>query len=250
MEGSFSGLQTKRRGFDGQLRRWKRPELGWQGGDWALRHEDVIALVGRTKIVAILRGDMGGRELEIAAALEEGGVAALEVSIVSANYAAAITRLAKQVGERMAIGAGTVLSVEQLREVQGCGASFIVSPNFDPEVVEETRRLGLGSFPGAYTATEVVAAWKNGADAVKIFPSGGVGHLRALRAPLPQIRMVPTGGINAANAGEFLAAGAWGLGIASELVSAKEMATVTTAELSRRARALSDAVAAAGKQHG
>jgi 2-dehydro-3-deoxyphosphogluconate aldolase/(4S)-4-hydroxy-2-oxoglutarate aldolase len=208
-----------------------------------VRHDDLIALVGRTKIVAILRGDLDGREVEIAGALAAGGVAAVEVSIVSPRYAAAIARLAKELGGQMAIGAGTVLTVEQLHEVADCGASFIVSPNFDPEVVEETRRLDLGSFPGAYTATEVVAAWKAGADAVKIFPSGGVEHLKALKAPLPQIRMVPTGGVTGENAGEFLAAGAWGLGIASELVSTREMQTVTAAELTRRALVFSAAVA-------
>jgi 2-dehydro-3-deoxyphosphogluconate aldolase/(4S)-4-hydroxy-2-oxoglutarate aldolase len=108
--------------------------------------------------------------------------------------------------------------------------------------VEETRTLGLASFPGAYTATEVVAAWRAGADAVKIFPANGPEYIRALKAPLPQIRFIPTGGITPANAAEFIASGAWALGVASELVSAKEIATVDAATLTARAASFTAAL--------
>jgi len=190
-----------------------------------MKHDKVIDLVQKTRIIAILRGDMGGRELAIAEALAEGGVDALEVSIVSPNFAAAIKNLAAHLGSKIAIGAGTVLTTEQLREVVDCGASFIVSPNFDPDVVQLTRTLGLASFPGAYTATEVIAASRAGADAVKIFPAVGLGpeYIKALRGPLPQTRFVPTGGITLTNASAYIAAGAWALGIGSELVNASDL---------------------------
>ena len=190
-----------------------------------MTHDAVIELVQKTRIIAILRGDMGGKELAIAEALAEGGVSALEVSIVSPNYVAAIKNLAVHLGSKIAIGAGTVLTTEQLREVTDCGASFIVSPNFDPEVVALTCTLGLASFPGAYTATEVIAASRAGADAVKIFPAVSLGpdYIRVLRGPLPTTRFVPTGGITLANAPAYIAAGAWALGIGSELVGASDL---------------------------
>ncbi len=190
-----------------------------------MNHDEVIDLVQKTRIIAILRGDLGGRELDIAAALVEGGVKVLEVSIVSPNYAAALKNLAKHLGDKVAIGAGTVLTTDQLREVADNGASFIVSPNFDAGVVQLTRSLGLASFPGAYTATEVVAASRAGADAVKIFPATSLGpdYIKALRGPLPKTRFVPTGGITLANASSYIAAGAWALGIASELVGAADL---------------------------
>ncbi len=190
-----------------------------------MNHDAVIDLVQKTRIVTIIRGDLGDRELEIAAALIEGGVQVLEVSIVSANYTAVLKNLAKHLGDKVAIGAGTVLTIEQLHEVANCGVSFIVSPNFDAEVVAATRKLGLASFPGAYTATEVVAASKAGADAVKIFPANSLGpdYIKALRAPLPTTRFVPTGGITVATAPSYIAAGAFALGIASELVGTADL---------------------------
>jgi len=191
-----------------------------------MTHDAVLDLVQKTRIIAILRGDMAGRELEIAEALAEGGVSALEVSIVSPNYAAAIRNLAEKLGSKIAIGAGTVLTTGQLGEVADAGASFIVSPNFDPEVVAQTRKLGLASFPGAYTATEVVAASSAGADAVKIFPAVSLGpeYIKALLGPLPTTRFVPTGGITIANAPAYIAAGAFALGIGSDLVGKSDLA--------------------------
>jgi len=190
-----------------------------------MTHNAVLNLVQKTRIIAIIRGDMAGRELEIAEALAEGGVSALEVSIVSPNYAAAISNIAKHLGSKIAVGAGTVLTTDQLREVADSGASFIVSPNFDPVVVAETRKLGLASFPGAYTATEVVAASRAGADAIKIFPAVSLGpnYIKALLGPLPDTRFVPTGGITIANAPAYIAAGAWALGIGSELVGSSDL---------------------------
>ncbi len=203
-----------------------------------MRHEEVISLVESSRIVAIVRGDLQEREIEIAGALAEGGVVAVEISIVSPNYAAAIRNLAKQLGDFVAVGAGTVLTTEQLREVAECGASFVVSPNFDPEVVKLTRELGLASFPGGYTPSEAVAATRCGADAVKIFPavSLGPGYIKALRAPLPTTRLVPTGGITVENAGEYIAAGAWALGIGSELVSRRDLESPEPAVIAAKAR--------------
>jgi Entner-Doudoroff aldolase len=181
--------------------------------------------VQKTRIIAILRGNLLGKETEIAAALVDAGVTAIEVSAVSAGFAEMIRNLSRSFAGRAAIGAGTILKLAELHQAVSAGASFVVSPNIDSRVVAETKRLGLASFPGAYTATEVVQAIDAGADAVKIFPAVSLGpsYIRALRGPLPTARLVPTGGIDLGNLRSFLEAGAFALGIGSELVGATEM---------------------------
>ena len=176
--------------------------------------------IERTRIIAILRGPTDGPETEIGEVLVEVGITVMEVSLVSADALGAILRLAKRLQGRAEIGAGTVMSAEQVKAAADAGASFIVSPNIDRAVIAETLALNLSSFPGAYTPTEVVEAIRSGAHAVKLFPaiSLGVPYLRALRAPMPNVRLIPTGGVDASNLAEYIRAGAWAAGIGSELV--------------------------------
>jgi 2-dehydro-3-deoxyphosphogluconate aldolase/(4S)-4-hydroxy-2-oxoglutarate aldolase len=134
-----------------------------------------------------------------------------------------IESLVKRFDARALIGAGTVLSAEQAEACIDAGAQFVVSPGFDAAMVELVLRKDVPCMPGALTPTEVITAWKAGVDMVKIFPCsamGGAKYLRALKGPLPQVKMLPTGGVNAATAHEYLAAGAAALGIGSELVDA------------------------------
>jgi len=203
-----------------------------------MTRQEVLEHIQRTRIIAIIRGEMHGKELEIAEALVEGGISALEISIVSPSYDAAIRKLALHLGDRIAIGAGTVLTVEELRRVADCGASFIVSPNIDRPVIELTRNLGLASFPGAYTPTEIVLADRYGADAVKVFPAVSLGplYIRALQGPLPGIRLIPTGGIHVQSLAEYQAAGAWAVGIGSELVGCQELDHFDPQQLTDKAR--------------
>jgi 2-dehydro-3-deoxyphosphogluconate aldolase/(4S)-4-hydroxy-2-oxoglutarate aldolase len=203
-----------------------------------MTRQEVLEHIQRTRVIAIVRGEMHGKELEIAEALVEGGIAALEISIVTPGSDAAIRKLASRLGDRIAIGAGTVLTVEELRRVADCGASFVVSPNIDPPVIELTRNLELASFPGAYTPTEIVLADRYGADAVKVFPAVSLGapYIRALQGPLPGIRLIPTGGIHLQNLAEYQAAGAWAVGIGSELVGYQELNHFNPQQLTEKAR--------------
>ncbi len=172
------------------------------------------------RIIAILRGDFGGREEEIVAAMHEGGLTAVEVTLNSPGALAAISRLAARFSATMAVGAGTVLTTTEVKQAADAGASFIVSPNCDVSVIEATKQLGLTCLPGCFTPSEVVTAINAGADAAKLFPANalGPGFVRALRGPLPQIRTVPTGGVTAEMAREYFAAGAWAIGAGSELL--------------------------------
>ena len=172
------------------------------------------------RIVAILRGDFAGREEDIVAAMIEGGLTAVEVTLNSRDVMAAINRLAKRFGFEIAVGAGTVLTPNEVLRAADAGAQFIVSPNRDLAVIEQTKKLGLISLPGCFTPSEIVEAINAGADAAKLFPANALGpaFVKALRGPLPQIRTVPTGGVTADLAREYFAAGAWAIGAGSELL--------------------------------
>jgi 2-dehydro-3-deoxyphosphogluconate aldolase / (4S)-4-hydroxy-2-oxoglutarate aldolase len=161
---------------------------------------------------------------------------------------AVIRALVAELGARAVVGAGTVLDAEAAGACLDAGAAFVVSPGLDLATVAAVHARGVPMMPGALTPTEVIAAWKSGAEMVKIFPCGSLGgpkYLRALRGPLPQVKLLPTGGINVDNAGEYLAAGAAALGIGSELVDPVALAEGRDALLTERARALVAAVAAA-----
>lgn len=215
-----------------------------------MSREHVLNLLEAKRIVAILRGDMKGRELEILAALEQAGIGAVEMSIVSPDFDATLARITASFGARMAIGAGTILTLDDLNRAIAAGASFIVSPDGNREVIEATLRAGLVSVPGAYTPTEIVQVKRWGADAVKLFPASGLGpqYVRAVRAPLTDLRIVPTGGVRLADLPAYWQAGAWAVAVGSELVNASRINDPDLTELSSVARAF--AVAAEKSQHG
>src|SRR5262249_11941028 len=157
------------------------------------------------------RASSGDLLVDVAQALLAGGVEVLEVTFTVPNAVRVIERVAEKLGDRILLGAGTVLDPETARAALLAGAEFIVAPNTNPAVIELSRRYGKAVMPGAFTPTEVVAAWEAGADVVKIFPSDTVGakYLKALKAPLPQIPMMPTGGVTLETAADFLKAGAF-----------------------------------------
>lgn len=196
------------------------------------------------KIVAILRGDYGAMVEEIAAALSEAGITAVEVTMNSPNALASINRLAMKFASRMAVGAGTVLRPAEVEQAAKAGAQFIVSPNRNASVIETTKREGLVSLPGCFTPSEIVEALDAGADAIKIFPANTLGpaYVKAVRAPLGKIRIVPTGGVTPESAKDYLNAGAWALGVGSELVSADVKTPGGLERLRERATAFVKAV--------
>jgi 2-dehydro-3-deoxyphosphogluconate aldolase/(4S)-4-hydroxy-2-oxoglutarate aldolase len=178
------------------------------------------------KIVAILRGVEPSQVPAIAAALADGGIRALEITLNSPDALAVIGRLSTRFGDRLLIGAGTVLDAEEATAAMSAGARFIISPALDIPTIQMTRALGGISIPGAFTATEILTAYRNGADIVKVFPASvGVGYFRDLRGPLPQIPLMPTGGVNLENIRDFQQAGAVAFGIGSALVDARQPVT-------------------------
>ncbi len=171
------------------------------------------------KIVAIIRGAQADDVVHIAGALHEGGVKLLEVTLNSPGALSAISKVVSTMSAQVTVGAGTVLDAEMAKAAMNAGARFIISPSLDIETIQATKQGGAVSIPGAFTATEIYSAYKNGADIIKVFPASiGPGYLKDIRGPFPQIPLMPTGGVNLTNIREFQKAGAVAFGIGSALV--------------------------------
>jgi 2-dehydro-3-deoxyphosphogluconate aldolase / (4S)-4-hydroxy-2-oxoglutarate aldolase len=209
---------------------------------------DVLAHIEEVALVPVVRAPSAELALAAVDAILEGGISIFEITLTVPGAVQLIEKLAQRVAGRAVIGAGTVLTPEQAASVIDAGAQFIVSPGLDAPTIELVLKRGVVCLPGALTPTEVIAAWKLGADMVKIFPCsamGGAKYIKALKAPLPQVKMLPTGGVSAATAREYLDAGSSALGIGSELVDAKALAAGQGSVVTARAKELVDAVRAA-----
>jgi len=198
---------------------------------------EIPAALEETRIVAILRRTDSSRAIETARAILAGGVRAIEVTCDSDGVFEMIQAIAAEFGDQLLVGAGTVLDIETAEKALKAGATYIVSPHTDATLISAMAERGVPCVPGAFTPTEALTAWRAGAVVVKLFPSGpiGPGHLKDLLGPLRQIRFLPTGGVTLDNAPDFIAAGAWGLGIGSALVDGPLVAEGRFDELTRRA---------------
>lgn len=211
--------------------------------------QTVLETIQKTKVIAIVRGIPSTQILGLAEAIRAGGLRCLEVTFDHSAEGGieetlrSIRLLKKELGEGMCIGAGTVLTVEQVRQAKEAGAGYIISPNTDEAVIRETKALGMVSIPGAMTPTETANAWAWGADVVKLFPAGvlGSGYIKALKAPLKHIPVTAVGGISPQNTREFLDAGCVGVGVGGNLVSAKLVNEGRMEEITATARAYAEA---------
>ena len=178
-------------------------------------------------VVAVVRAESSESLVKVVQALADGGVTAAEITFTVPDAVEVIRRVRKEVGDAIVLGAGTVLDPETARAALLAGAEYIVAPTVNLDVIRLCRRYDKVVMPGAFTPTEVVAAWEAGADVVKIFPAdiGGPPFLKALRGPLPQVRLMPTGGVDLTTAEQFLKAGACCLGVGSALVDPKTIAS-------------------------
>lgn len=199
-------------------------------------------------VVAVMRGVDRETVLDIGAALQAGGVTAMEVTAETPGATGMIGSLSDYFADDdVVVGAGTVLDTETARAVISAGAEFVVSPTLNTEVVELCNRYDVVSAPGVFTPTEALRAYEAGADVVKVFPakSGGPGHVSAIKGPLGQIPIVPTGGVGPDNAAEYIEAGAVAVGVGSALISDEVVESGDFEVLEQTARALVDTVATA-----
>jgi len=174
-----------------------------------------------------------------AEAIAAGGITILEVTMTVPGALDAITQLVKNLGSEVLVGAGTVLDAQAARQCFDAGAQFLVSPGLDLGTIKAATEAGKLMMAGALTPTEVIAAWKGGADFVKVFPAsavGGASYLKALRGPLPQVQLVPTGGVNLNTAADFIRAGAAALGVGGELILTAALNSGDTAQITELAK--------------
>ena len=173
-------------------------------------------------LVPVLRSKSAAEAHGLVEAMLAGGVTVMEVTMTIPGAISVIRSLREKYGDQLLLGAGTVLDAQQCAAAIEAGAEFVVSPSLHLEVISKTKALGKISIPGALTPTEVVTAWNAGADYVKVFPCSAVGgpsYLKALKAPLPHIRLIPTGGVTLETASQYLKSGAALLGVGSDLVN-------------------------------
>lgn len=197
-------------------------------------------------IVAIVRAPSGEMMVDVAEALLAGGVEVMEFTFTIPRAHRVLEAVADQLGDRILLGAGTVLDAETARTALLAGAEFIVSPVVRHDVIRLCRRYDKLVMPGALTPTEVLDAWEAGADVVKVFPSDftGPAYLKALHGPLPQVRLLPTGGVDLSTASDYLRAGACALGVGGALVRPQALATGNFTEIEALARQFVDVVRA------
>jgi 2-dehydro-3-deoxyphosphogluconate aldolase / (4S)-4-hydroxy-2-oxoglutarate aldolase len=190
-------------------------------------------------IIPVVRASSAHQALLAVEAIRAGGISIVEVTMTVPGAIEVIGQLAKTAGSDVLVGAGTVLDAKTAQQCLDAGAEFLVSPGFDAQTVKFAREKGILVIPGALTPTEIIMAWNAGGDLIKIFPCGTVGgakYIKALKGPLPQVPMIPTGGVNLDTAADFILAGAEALGVGGELISASALKSGKTNEITDAAR--------------
>ncbi|HTS34766.1 MAG TPA: bifunctional 4-hydroxy-2-oxoglutarate aldolase/2-dehydro-3-deoxy-phosphogluconate aldolase [Candidatus Solibacter sp.] len=207
--------------------------------------DDAIRRIGEVGIIPVVRASSVEEAIRAVEAICAGGIPLIEITMTVPNAATVIREVSQQYRGTAVIGAGTVTSAEQGEQCIRAGAEFLVSPGLSAAVLSLARASGILAIPGALTPTELMSAQDHGARLVKIFPCGNVGgpkYIKSLRAPFPNALMIPTGGVNAANAADFIAAGAFALGVGADLVDLQALRRGDTAKVTATARELVQAV--------
>ncbi|ACY49155.1 bifunctional 4-hydroxy-2-oxoglutarate aldolase/2-dehydro-3-deoxy-phosphogluconate aldolase [Rhodothermus marinus] len=214
-----------------------------------MRHEIVSELI-RRGAVAVIRMSDPERLVRVVEAICEGGVTAIEITMSVPRAFQMIEEVARRLGDVALVGAGSVLDAETARLVIEAGARYVVSPVFKPEIIQTAHRYDVPALPGAFTPTEILAAHEAGADIVKVFPADVVGmaFFRAIKAPMPQLKLMPTGGVTLTNAGEWLRAGACAVGVGSALLDRAAIAEGRWEKLTENARTLMESIRQARAQ--
>ncbi|MDQ1470135.1 MAG: 2-dehydro-3-deoxyphosphogluconate aldolase / (4S)-4-hydroxy-2-oxoglutarate aldolase [Bryobacterales bacterium] len=210
--------------------------------------QQILSFITEIGIVPVVRTPTAEAALKSVEALYNGGIRAAEVTMTVPGALKALEKLADKFGDKLVLGAGTVLDPETARACMLAGAQFFVTPTLKLSTIEMAKRYSKVICPGALTPTEVLTAWEAGADVVKVFPAnslGGAKYLKALKGPLPHIEMIPTGGVNLETAGDFLKAGACAVAVGGELVDAKLIKEDRYDLMEERARQYLQAIAKA-----
>lgn len=212
-----------------------------------MKKDEIIRRMLNPGVVAVIRADSPTQLMDVARALEAGGVTAMEVTMTTPDALKVIEAVTREMGSRILMGVGTVLDAETARMAILAGAEFVVTPVMKPDIIRMCNRYSKPIVSGAYTPTEALAAHEAGADFIKIFPADGLGpnYIKALKAPLPQLEIIPTGGVDVNTAGDFIKAGCAAVAAGGSLVSKEILKSADWAKLTETARAFVEAVAKA-----
>ena len=213
-----------------------------------MKHREIIDRIKEMAIVPIVRTSNAEMAINAVEAVYEGGIPCVEITMTVDGAIKALEAVADRYGDKIILGAGTVLDPETARSCMLAGAQFFVTPALNTRTIEMAKRYSKPIFPGALTPTEVLTAWEAGADGVKIFPCSAVGgakYIKALKGPFPQIEMVPTGGVNLETIGDFIGAGSSAVGVGGELIDNKSCSDGNYKVITERARKFQEAVSAA-----
>ena len=216
-----------------------------------MNKSDVIRTIKDIGVVPVVRATTADEAMRAIDAIREGGISVLEITMTVPGAVAVIEEVSKRYGSEALVGAGTVLNPETARDCISAGARFIVSPALNLETIALCRQSDVAVMPGSLTPTEVVEAWNAGADLVKVFPAGAVGgasYIKSLKAPLPQIELIPTGGVSLKTAADFIKAGASALGVGADLVDIKAIREGQQSLITERARQFLEIVKEARNQ--
>lgn len=204
-----------------------------------MRHTIVQNLI-QAGAIAVVRMADAEKLMRVAEAIREGGVTAIEITMTTPNALRVIETLATKMGDVVQVGVGSVLDAETTRQAIDAGATYVVSPVFKESIIRAAHRYNIPAMPGAFTPTEVQTATEAGADIIKIFPANivGMAFIKAIKAPMPHLQVMPTGGVTLTNAGDWIRAGACAVGVGSALLDKRAIAEGNYAKLTQNARLL------------
>jgi 2-dehydro-3-deoxyphosphogluconate aldolase/(4S)-4-hydroxy-2-oxoglutarate aldolase len=206
--------------------------------------ENSLKVIEDSGIIAVIRSQNADEAVKIARAVSEGGIVPIEITLTVPDAFSVMAEVRRSLGARILLGAGTVLDAEGARLAIKAGAEFLVSPMLNPDMVRLCKKNGKVAIPGAFTPTEIVAAWKGGADIIKIFPAslGGPELIKDLRGPFPQIKFLPTGGVMLENVAQFIKAGAVAVAVGGNIIDKKAVSLGKFDVITENSRKFLDAV--------
>ena len=210
-----------------------------------MKKEEILKELSRLGAVAVIRMSDSEKLKKVSEAIHKGGVSALEITMTTPNALAVIENLSRSMGDEILVGVGSVLDSQTAISAINAGAQFVVSPIYKQEIVETVKKLGIPVMPGAFTPTEIQTAYVNGADIVKVFPADivGMSFFKSVLAPMPHLKLMPTGGVTLTNAGDWLKAGAIAVGVGTALLEKKAIDENNFAKLTENAKLLVKSIA-------
>jgi len=206
--------------------------------------EEIVTKIIELKAVAVIRMDDPSKLIKVAEAIYDGGVKAIEITMTVPNAIETIALASKEIGDKVLIGVGSILNAQMAQKAIDAGAQYVVSPIFKREIIEQSHLNDIPAMPGTFTPTEVQSAYELGADIVKIFPADvlGMAFIKGIKAPMPHLKVMPTGGVSLTNAGEWLKAGACAVGVGSALIDKEAIRVDNYSKLSDNAKQIMESI--------